>query len=472
MSRRCRPPQGLGDLGPTALAWVDRLHEAGQRWWQALPLGPTGYSDWPYQCLSSFAGNELLISPDGLIDDGLLRAADCAGQAFSPSVVEYEKIVPFKVRLLETAWIRFSAGARPDLRPAYEQFGHATRRGSTTTPCSGAEGPVQRRMLSRLACRAGPTHPGGNRARAARGGQRDRPTGSPSSCSPDRRNARATRRRPGRAADRRSADLCLPRLGRRVGHPELFGLGRPPPNRRGGVPPDYFSEDGQPRATRSTTGTRCGARGFAGGRPLRALLAQVDLIRLDHFRGFEAAWEVPAEARRPRGPLGPRPGRRVLASRREGAGRAALHRRRPRAHQAGSEALRERFGLPGMRVLQFAFGGADKPHLPDKYVPNTMAYTGTHDNDTTRGWSGDSVPERSRVEVASGVPPAPRRGGPGADPAGMEIGGRPGGRPVAGRTRPRHRGPDERAGPRGGELGLARYGGHAVPHAPWSGCAT
>jgi 4-alpha-glucanotransferase len=112
---------GIGDLGPAAFAWVDRLHEAGQRWWQALPLGPTGCRDSPYQSLSSFAGNELLISPDGLIDDGLLRAADCAGQAFSPTV-EYEKVVPFKLRMLETAWSRFSAGARPDLRPAYERF--------------------------------------------------------------------------------------------------------------------------------------------------------------------------------------------------------------------------------------------------------------------------------------------------------------------------------------------------------------
>jgi 4-alpha-glucanotransferase len=112
----------IGDLGPGAFAWVDRLHDAGQRWWQALPLGPTGYGDSPYQCLSSFAGNGLLISPDGLIDDGLLRAVDCAGHAFSPTAVEYEKVVPFKLRVLETAWSRFSAGARPDLRPAYEQM--------------------------------------------------------------------------------------------------------------------------------------------------------------------------------------------------------------------------------------------------------------------------------------------------------------------------------------------------------------
>ena len=78
-------PYGIGDVGPAAFAWVDRLHEAGQSWWQALPLGPTGYGNSPYQSLSSFAGNELLISPDGLIEDGLLRPADCAGHAFSPT---------------------------------------------------------------------------------------------------------------------------------------------------------------------------------------------------------------------------------------------------------------------------------------------------------------------------------------------------------------------------------------------------
>ena len=95
---------------------------APQGWWQALPLGPTGYGDSPYQCLSSFAGNELLISPDALIEDALLRRADCAGYTFSASAVEYEKVVPFKLHLIETAWSRFSSGARPDLRPAYEQF--------------------------------------------------------------------------------------------------------------------------------------------------------------------------------------------------------------------------------------------------------------------------------------------------------------------------------------------------------------
>src|SRR4029450_3684882 len=98
------------------------LHQAGPRGWQALPLGPTGYGDSPYQCLSSFAGNELLISPDALIEDELLRLADCASHTFSAGTLEYEKVIPFKLHLLETAWSRFTKGARPDLRPAYEQF--------------------------------------------------------------------------------------------------------------------------------------------------------------------------------------------------------------------------------------------------------------------------------------------------------------------------------------------------------------
>src|SRR5258707_15690612 len=89
-------PYGIGDVGPAAVAWVDRLHEAGQRWWQALPLGPTGYGDSPYQSLSSFAAHPLLISPDWLIEDGLLRASDFAGRAFSGTAVRYRPGKPFK----------------------------------------------------------------------------------------------------------------------------------------------------------------------------------------------------------------------------------------------------------------------------------------------------------------------------------------------------------------------------------------
>jgi 4-alpha-glucanotransferase len=117
-------PYGIGDVGPGALAWVDRLHEAGQSWWQALPLGPTGYYNSPYQSLSSFAGNGLLISPDGLIEDGLLQASDCQGLSFPVTAIDYDAVIPFKHQLLETVWHNFSSGARPDLQPAFAQFCH------------------------------------------------------------------------------------------------------------------------------------------------------------------------------------------------------------------------------------------------------------------------------------------------------------------------------------------------------------
>jgi len=115
-------PYGIGDVGPAAVKWIDQLHDAGQSWWQALPLGPTGYGDSPYQSLSSFAGNALLISPDWLIEDGLLRASDCAGRSFSAAAVDFEAVRQFKYTLLETAWKNFNANWRPDLRPAFEQF--------------------------------------------------------------------------------------------------------------------------------------------------------------------------------------------------------------------------------------------------------------------------------------------------------------------------------------------------------------
>src|SRR5438552_13984515 len=97
---------GVGDVGPAALEWIDRLRDAGQAWWQALPLGPTGYGDSPYQPQSSFAGNELLVSPDRLVEDGLLRDADCDA-SFAPNEIDYEAVIPYKPRLLKTASAHF-----------------------------------------------------------------------------------------------------------------------------------------------------------------------------------------------------------------------------------------------------------------------------------------------------------------------------------------------------------------------------
>ena len=115
-------PYGIGDLGSTSLQWIDRLHGASQSWWQALPLGPTGYGNSPYQSLSSFAGNWLLISPDALIEDGLVKPGDVAGRTFAENAVDYDAVFSFKLGLLEKVAATFNARAGKELKTAFEQF--------------------------------------------------------------------------------------------------------------------------------------------------------------------------------------------------------------------------------------------------------------------------------------------------------------------------------------------------------------
>ena len=142
---------GIGDVGPGALEWIDRLREAGQSWWQSLPLGPTGYGNSPYQPLSSFAGNEFLISPDWLVEDGLLRKDDCEGCNFPPGEIDYDAVFEFKRRLIRKAWANFAGAPR-----------RSSCRLRTVPPRPGAlagglrafsrlEIQVQRRVLSELA---------------------------------------------------------------------------------------------------------------------------------------------------------------------------------------------------------------------------------------------------------------------------------------------------------------------------------
>jgi 4-alpha-glucanotransferase len=140
-------PYGIGDLGPAAFAWIDRLHELGQTWWQALPAGPTGYANSPYHSLSSFAGNWLLISPARLIEDGLLSEGDCEGPSFPPRAVDYDAVITFKHRLLDVSWLNFAAGARRDLTTAYETFCHCHALAKRLRLVPGAQSKVQRHLL-------------------------------------------------------------------------------------------------------------------------------------------------------------------------------------------------------------------------------------------------------------------------------------------------------------------------------------
>jgi 4-alpha-glucanotransferase len=397
---------GIGDLGPAAFAWVDRLHDAGQAWWQVLPLGPTGHGDSPYQPLSSFAGNELLLSPDGLLEDGLLQAGDCAGQAFSPAAVEYERVVPFKIHLLETAWRRFRDGARPDLRPAHARFCRDNARWLEDYALFRAlkdrhhgagylEWPARliRRVPEVLA-----------EARRELASQVEMVRFAQFLLY---RQAERLRRHARDRGVRVIGDLPFfvsPDSSDVWANPELFLLDESRRQRVvGGVPPDYFSADGQLwgnpvydwDALRRTRYRWWIDR-------LRALLGYVDVVRLDHFRAFQAAWHVPAGAPTARvGQWAPGPGEAFFKVARRRLGGLPFIAEDLGLITPDVNALRDRLGLPGTRVLQFAFDGEpDNPYLPENYVPNTVVYTGTHDNPTTRGWF-EGLPEGERQALCA-----------------------------------------------------------------------
>jgi 4-alpha-glucanotransferase len=383
---------GIGDLGPTALAWIDRLREAGQSWWQALPLGPTGYGNSPYQPLSSFAGNELVVSPEGLTEEGLLRPEDYGEYPTSLEIIDYPAVISFKYRLMKTAFRNFVTGNAPALRTPFEAF-------------EAAHG----YWLNDYAL---------FRALKAKYGGAYYLEWPPELVVRDAfALATARQRLEDQIAEVRFSQFLLFRQAKVLtdyarekgvhligdlpffvspdssdvwANPEFFLLdsGRKP-RFVAGVPPDYFSAHGQRwgnpvygwDALRST-----GYRWWI--ERLRARLAHVHVVRLDHFRAFAAAWHVPVEAETAQtGQWVTGPGADFFhIVEKELSGLPFI------AEDLGLitpdvVALRDQFGIPGTRVLQFAFDGSnDNPHLPENYASNTVAYTGTHDNATTRGW--------------------------------------------------------------------------------------
>lgn len=382
---------GIGDLGSSAFSWVNRLHDTGQSWWQALPLGPTGYGDSPYQPMSSFAGNSMVISPGNLVSDELLAMQDCEA-SFPSDVVDYDAVAPFKIRLLETAWKNFKAGRRTDLRPQYDQFcaqqGHwledyalfralkakykgiyyldwpedlVQRKPEALASASRelANQVDQVRFAQFLLFRQG------DQLKAFAHSRGVRLIGDlPFFVSPD------------------SSDVWS--------NPELFLLDeRRRPRFVAGVPPDYFSAQGQLWGNPVYNWDALLATGYRWSIDrVRALLAHVDAIRLDHFRGFAAAWHVPAGASTAQsGQWVPGPGARFFEAVQNELGELPFIVEDLGIITPDVQALRDQFRLPGTRVLQFAFDGhPDNPYLPNNFIPNTVAYTGTHDNAPTRAW--------------------------------------------------------------------------------------
>jgi 4-alpha-glucanotransferase len=399
---------GVGDIGPTAYAWVNRLRDAGQSWWQALPLGPTGYGNSPYQSLSTFAGNGLLISPDLLIEEELLRESDCETRMLGATAVDYPAVIRRKHRLLETAWVNFNMRAPRSMRDAFERFCHqqahwledyalfralkAHYRGAHYLDWSAdlvqrQEGSLRRARqelfshIDQVRFAQFVLFRQGERLKQYAHSKGLRLIGDlPFFVSPD------------------SSDVWA--------NPELFVLDeKRRPRFVGGVPPDMFSEDGQLWGSPVydwEVHRQTGYRWWIDR--LRALLSHVDVVRLDHFRGFAAAWHVPAASKTARaGQWVAGPGAELFdAAAQELNGIPCI------AEDLGVitpdvSALRDRFNVPGTRVLQFAFDGdSQNPHLPENYTQNTVVYTGTHDNNTSRGWF-DELSESQRQNLSSHV---------------------------------------------------------------------
>jgi 4-alpha-glucanotransferase len=412
-------PYGIGDVGPAAVAWVDRLHEAGQRWWQALPLGPTGYGDSPYQSLSSFAGNLLLISPDWLIEDGLVRARDCAGWSFSTTAVDFDAVKRFKRSLLEAAWRNFSTGTRPDLRLAFEHFGedqaHWLDDYALFRALKARYGDASYLQWPEELVRRTPAALDQARRDLANQIEQHRFAQFLLFHQGARLKAHALARGVRLIGDlpffvsADSSDVWV--------HPELFLLdAQHRPRVVAGVPPDYFSPQGQRWGNPIYDWNAHASRGYRWCIDrVRALLAHVDAIRLDHFRGYAAAWHIPAAAPTAQsGQWVPGPGADFFGAVQKTLGALPFLAEDLGIITPDVSALRDAFHLPGTRVLQFAFDGhSDNPYLPDNYAPNTVVYTGTHDNPTTRGWYED-LPEAERRNLWRYVK---RAGGTSADVA-------------------------------------------------------
>jgi 4-alpha-glucanotransferase len=400
-------PYGVGDLGTPAYRFLDWLSDSGCRLWQILPLGPTGYGDSPYQCFSAFAGNPYLISPDLLIRDGLLVESDLAGiPDFSASRINFGQLIPWKLSLLGRAFAKFQQADSVDLREELAVF-----------RAENSEWLEDYALFMAL------------KESNGGGSWTDWPI--------------AIRKRDGETlvAVRQSLAQAILRFAffqflffrqwsalhdyasqkgiKIIGdipifvaadssdvwsHPELFYLDdERKPTVVAGVPPDYFSPTGQLWGNPLYRWEVHKNSGYAWWMErFRAILNTVDLVRLDHFRGFAAYWEIPAG--NPTAEVGrwiPGPGADLFDVVANNLGTAGGHDGLPIIAEdlgvitADVVELRERYNLPGMKILQFGFSGPDNPFLPHEYLPNCVAYTGTHDNDTARGWF-DAAPKLER----------------------------------------------------------------------------
>jgi len=390
-------PYGIGTLGSEAFGWIDRLASADIRFWQILPLGPTGFGHSPYQCYSAFAGNGLLIDPRLLKNEGLLTEEELAGEEdFADNKVAFESVIAHRDTLLRSAYARFTPDA------AYSSF-------CETHVAWLNDYALFMALLAYFNHRTWNDWPENIRLREPEtlhyyAALLQKETGyhrfiqyhfftqwAALRAYANGKGVKIIGDLPIYVA-MNSADVWA--------DPAFFQLDDTlQPTAVAGVPPDYFSETGQRWGNPLFAWEAMEKTGFSWWvQRLRATLALFDWVRIDHFRGFEAYWSVPADEETAiHGEWVEGPGAKLFE-----AFRSALGNDLPIiAEDLGIitpavEKLRDDYGLPGMKILQFAFGGdASNPYLPHNHIPNCVIYTGTHDNDTTNGWFYAAPPEEA-----------------------------------------------------------------------------
>jgi 4-alpha-glucanotransferase len=404
-------PYGIGDLGPAAYRWIELLADTGTGLWQILPVGPTGYGDSPYQSFSAFAGNTNLISPDLLAADGLIDIPAPSG--LSDDFVDFGAVIPWKRQLLADAFSRFEAGGGdPEISQAFEEFrtdqpwldDYADFMAIKTAHGDGSwqDWPNELRMREPSALAAA-------RARLAQSIDRIRFSQFLFFRQWDALHRHAAHRHVRIIGDvpifvaGDSSDVWA--------HPELFLLDRHRrPTVAAGVPPDYFSATGQLWGNPLYNWAYHEKTGYAWWIDrLRSTFSIADVARVDHFRAFADYWEIPAGApTATKGVWRDGPGMAFFDAVRAQLGDLPIIAEDLGELSAKVPALLDRVGFPGMRVLTFAFSTDETDSfLPHNYPVEAVAYTGTHDNDTTLGW-WRSAPksERKFAQRYLGLDPA------------------------------------------------------------------
>jgi 4-alpha-glucanotransferase len=403
-------PYGIGDLGDTAFRFVDWLAQAGQTYWQVLPLSPTGYGDSPYQGLSAFAGNPMLISPELLVQGGHLDQADLKEiPPFPRERIDFGWLIPWKTAILHHAYENFKSRDLPQERAELEDFKHSN--------ASWLEDVALFLALKTV-----------HKGRAWYDWEPEIRFRKPAALT-------AVRRALADTIDLQNylqwqfyrQWLTLKAYANGLGievigdipiyvardccdvwaHPEIFELDTNlDPVKVSGVPPDYFSEDGQFWGHPLYRWDVMTAGDYAWWIDrIRNSFMLADVVRIDHFRAFHNYWEVPATAQTAReGRWRKGPGGKLFETIKHALGDVRIIAEDlgdfDEASRAGLDALLKRYGYPGMKIVQFAFGGtAEAAFLPHNYTREWVVYTGTHDNDTAVGWWTSASPDERAFTV-------------------------------------------------------------------------